>query len=105
MARRTIAAHRQLVADARNRALRSTLQSAAAAGVVILITTAVSLAGGGSFSWPALRGALAVAVLTPIAAAVHRLYVDPSGLPSATPPTDTVEAPTPRRRRTRKVIS
>lgn len=99
MAARTVAARKLLAADARNRALRSALQAAAAATFVAVATVAVSVAAGAAFSWQALAGALATGALMPLAAAVHRLYVDPSGLPSATPPTDTTEGIRRTRRR------
>lgn len=78
----------ELKKDAKNRALRTWLQ-----GLVVTLFTAVApiihqaVSGGvENASWKLLGFAVLNAALLALLAYVHRTLIDPSGLPSASPP-------------------
>lgn len=74
--------------DAANRSLRTILQGAAVVAVIAAATALLDWLEAGEFSWRTLGISALTAVLTAVLAYLHRTVLDPSGLPSATPPTD-----------------
>lgn len=91
MAIRTAIPRTTLAADARNRALRTLLQVAAPA-LVVALQAVIAWAGGATFDWRITLGAAIVAIVAPVLAFVQRVALDPTGWPSATPPTDPIVA-------------
>lgn len=81
-----------LAKDARNRAWRTLLQTAAATAVLAVAQAVIGWAAGGRFDWRLTAGAAITAAAAPILALLQRLVLDPSSLPSATPPTDPLVA-------------
>ncbi|WP_067671836.1 hypothetical protein [Nocardia miyunensis] len=78
-------------ADARDRAQRTAIQGAVATVVVAVLLAVAGVIGGSGFDitnagdWKAVGGAALGAVVTVVAAYVHRLVAPPQELP---PPTD-----------------
>lgn len=77
-------------ADARDRAQRTAIQGAFATVVVAVLLAVAGVIGGGSFDftnagdWKAVGGAALGALVTAVAAYVHRLVAPPQELPPRT---------------------
>lgn len=74
--------------DAGNRSWRTILQGAAAVAILAAVTALLDWLQAGEFSWRTLGISATTAVLTAVLAYLHRTVLDPSGVPSALPPTD-----------------
>lgn len=75
-------------ADAANRTWRTTLQGAVVVAILAVATALLDWLEAGDFSWRTLGIAALTAALTAVLAYLHRTVLDPSGLPSALPPTN-----------------
>lgn len=93
-----------LVRDAKNRAARAGLQAGAALALLSVVEAVVAWAAGGAFDVRLVVGGAVVAGLQPVASALHRLVLDPSGLPSALPPSEPGQRPKSRARRPRQAL-
>lgn len=80
--------HRLRTQDAGNRTWRTTLQGVAAVVVLAIASAVLDWLNAGDFSWRTLGISAVTAALTAVLAYFHRTVLDPSGLPSALPPTD-----------------
>lgn len=80
------------VADARNRALRTFLQGVGyavlAAAVMVLLPVFTSAKSWADFNWSVIAFALAQAVGMAVLSYVMRKVLDPSRIPTPTPPGD-----------------
>lgn len=81
-----------LASDAKNRAWRTLLQTTAATAALAVVQAVIGWAAGGRFDWRLTVGAAITATAAPVLALLQRLVLDPSSLPSATPPTDPLVA-------------
>lgn len=75
-------------ADAANRSLRTILQGAAVVAILAAASAFLDWLNAGEFSWRTLGVSALTAVLTAVLAYFHRTLLDPSSIPSATPPVD-----------------
>lgn len=74
------------LSDAVNRALRTALQMGIIVALITVVDAAQSWAAGQPFAWRVVLGAAIAAFAAPFAALLHRLVLDPSSIPSMTPP-------------------